>query len=179
MASFLKKLGKVVGKGLQIASPILAATGVGAPLAIGAGALGGAMQGGKPKEWLTRAAVGGGTAALGAGAGKLAGMAGGASKLRGMASGAAGAGGGGGGGGWGGALSTLAELAPTAIGAYGAYQGAQAQRKQSNLDDRMLQTAEGEWAADAPLRARARELAMNPPQMPSGMYRNASNPFAR
>lgn len=176
MANFLKKLGKVVGKGLQIASPILAATGVGAPLAIAAGAAGGALQGGKPKEWLTRAAVGGGTAALGAGAGKLAGMAGGASKLRGMASGASG---GGGGGGWGGALSTLADLAPTAIGAYGAYQGAQAQRKQGNLDDRMLQMAEQEWSADAPMRARARELAMNPPQMPSGMYRNASNPFAR
>jgi hypothetical protein len=34
--SFLKSLGHVLGKGLQIASPVLAATGVGAPLAAGA-----------------------------------------------------------------------------------------------------------------------------------------------
>ena len=39
--SFLKKAGNVVSKGLKYASPVLALTGVGAPLAAGLGALGG------------------------------------------------------------------------------------------------------------------------------------------
>jgi hypothetical protein len=67
--SGLKKAVKGVGKIAKYAAPILAATGVGAPLAIGIGAAGGLMQGGNVKDMLKNATVGAGGAALAGGLG--------------------------------------------------------------------------------------------------------------
>lgn len=183
-AKWLKKIGKVVGKGLQIASPILAATGVGMPLAIAAGATGGALQGGKPKEWLKRAAIGGGTAALGGVAGKLASGSGGVGKLAGKVGGAlVGRGGAPGGapGGLGGALPSLLDIGQIGLGAYGAYQGNKDMGRARDLDNRMLDMQEQEWAAGAPMRDQARQLAMQQPQGPPslGSLFQTDNPFAR
>lgn len=188
MASFLKKLGKGLGKALQVAAPVLAMTGVGAPLAIAAGAAGGAMQGGKPKEWLRRAAVGGAGGALGAAA-KGAGVAGKAGgwlqKAGGMAAKAAPAmmGSGGQPGGGGGALRSLADLAPVALGAYGAYQGNQDMNRARQLDERMLGMAEQDYASRAPMRQMTlqmlqQQMAGGGQQQPAPSMFRGSNPFA-
>lgn len=187
MASFLKKVSRGLGKALQVAAPVLAMTGVGAPLAIGLGAAGGAMQGGKPKQWLKRAAIGGGAAGLGAlakGSGALGKAGGWLSKAGGMAGKAAGAMGGAGppGAGGGGALRSLADLAPVALGAYGAYQGNQDMNRARELDDRMLGMAEQDYASRAPMRQQAMQMMQQqmqggPPQQPAPSMFRGSNPF--
>lgn len=190
MASFLKKLGKTIGKVAQFAAPVLAATGVGAPLAIGLGAAGGALQGGKPKEWLKRAAIGGGGAALGAaarGSGALGKAGGWLQKAAGAVGGGGGQGGAaggapGGGGGW----RSLADLAPVALGAYGAYQGNQDMNRARGLDDRMLAMAEQDYASRAPMRQQAMQMLQQqmqgngqPQQQPPPSMFGGSNPFSR
>lgn len=69
--SFLKKAVKGIGKVAKVAAPVLAMTGVGAPLAAGIGALGGVMSGGGLKGAATGALGGLGGAGAKAGLGKL------------------------------------------------------------------------------------------------------------
>lgn len=71
--SFLKKVGKGIGKVTSVASPLLMATGVGAPLALGLGAAGGFASGHNLGEVLKGAAK---NFALGSAGKAVAGLAG-------------------------------------------------------------------------------------------------------
>jgi hypothetical protein len=184
----LKKVGKGVGKIASIAAPVLAATGVGIPLAAAVGAAGGALQGGKPKQWLKRAALGAGTTAL---AGGLAGKAGFLSKLGGgkgiagkvgnvagqVVRGAAGlpaqaAGGAGGGG-----MPSLADLGQLGLAGYSMFRGHQDANRARRLEDQMLRQSEQEYALGAPMRDEMRRVAMLPTN--TAMLRDTQNPFSQ
>jgi hypothetical protein len=201
LASFLKKLGKgikKVGKGVgkiaSIAAPVLAMTGVGLPLAAAIGGVGGALQGGKPKQWLKRAALGAGTTALAGGVGKLAagkgagflsklgGGKGIAGKVGGMAGqvmrGAAGMPAQAAGGApMGGGMPSLADIGQLGLAGYSMFRGHQDANRARRLEDQMLRQSEQEYALGAPMRDEMRRVAMQPTN--TSMLRDTQNPFSQ
>ena len=176
----LKGVGKTLGKVAQFAAPLLAATGIGSPLAMAAMAAGGSvLKGGRPLEHLAS-----GAGAYGAGALRGGGNA---------AQAAAGAGGGGGGGGildsiqkaLGGGKIGLGDIVQAIPGILGTIESARAGGKRNTALDRQLGLATDLARDQAPLRqagssALLQRIAAGGRAMPDfSRIVQTGNPFAR
>jgi len=168
---------------VKIGAPILGQAlipipGVGA--AIG-GAVGNTIGSGRPTigkalGGAAAGAIGGGILSKIPGAAALGGAAGG------RAAGSTGASAGGGvlGKIFGSAAKYGPDILQTGIAGYGAYEGAKAQKRGDKMQQQALDMAMREYAANEPLRAKARSL-MLAPQAPrqdlSALYRSTENPW--